>query len=191
MEGQYSDMNKTPIVRTVLKRKFRLYLALAVILAFTILGYLMIDGNDFFGGLLTEVVGMCLTVFILDFIIATNEERRNYKIGRLAMLQIRSQLTRLFELLREQYKAVNNSALAPTYSIDLFTEENATAICSRLDPDAVCPVIYERPKTWEVHNALFIEAFKNNLDLIVDKYLLYLPEDLVEAIEKIEGFGYV
>ena len=146
-----------------------------------------INWNDLAGNLVAETFGICITVFILDFIIAYNEERRNQKIGNIAFTQMHGQLNKLLELIRDQYEAVSGIKLDSTNLDALLTEEVAKSICDNLRPSENPPVRYERPTTWEEHNRIFTEKFKTDIDMIIDKYLLYIPEDLILVLEKLKN----
>ncbi|KKU34375.1 MAG: hypothetical protein UX57_C0004G0056 [Candidatus Uhrbacteria bacterium GW2011_GWE2_46_68] len=174
------------ILRIIFRRRCILYSALLVLMSVILVVYWQGYGGDLASNLLAEAIGICITVFILDVIISFEGERRNYKLSRLAFAQICGQLERLAELVAEQQKSASGTALSPVRWDELFTEEIANTICASLDPDSPCSTIYERPTNWQAHNTMFADRLRGELDAIIDKYLAYIPEDLINNLEHLK-----
>ena len=170
----------------ILKRKRALYFVLALITGAMLTIYARGAFGDLASNLLAEVIGICITIFVLDFIIAFQDEKRIFKLKSLAYSQIRSLLCKAIELIKNQYKAASGNVLEST-GLGGIDTNIAKSICSGLNLDNECADIYERPVNWQSHNRMFVERFKNAIELIIDNYINYLPEELIENLEKLKG----
>jgi hypothetical protein len=171
------------ILYLILRKKWGLYATLSLLALVASCLYLTEIGGDLIGGILTEILGICITVFILDVIISYTDERRHYKINHLALSYIKGLIGRLVELIQQQQQSASGTNLASAEWCKLLTPEVAETICNNLDPNGSCRTIYQRPVDWMEHNKIFAEKFTSDLDSLIDKYLVYIPEDIIEKLE--------
>lgn len=177
------------IIKNIFRDRWLLYLAaflIVILFAFFYFSNQFLS-RDLSANLFTESIGIWITVFILDFIVNFNEEKRNDKLRSIALRHIRGLFNRLQDCLIDQYATAAGLPKSADLANQVFSEEVALCICAELKLDTKAPVIYEIPVDWAGHLRQFSERSRENIDLLLDKYVLFIPEEIVDVLERIKG----
>ncbi len=176
------------------------YLLLALALAVSVVVYwslpVVLEGPRGFAlNLATEIVGILLTVGLIDAVLRRREEQERERYRSLALRQLWRPLSRHAELLFNIYKA--SVERKPEREIsqvsDLFDEDYFEQV-ARLDAAADGPGVrgiggdavpwYE----WINQEA---KRFKDDLERVVDKYAMYLDIDTIDAAERLIDSSFI
>lgn len=147
--------------------------------------------DDLFANLFAGSISTLIPLFFIDLILEVRAEGRNSKLQRIGLAHVSYQLGRFQELIQSQYKDVtgNDISSAPE---ELFTLEVAETICNGLSVIKQAPIITQRVGfTWEDYLPQFAQSFKEELNGILLKYGLYLPEEVIDKVERLRGSGLV
>jgi hypothetical protein len=174
--------------------------------AFYILLPTSLEGWRAFGlSLGTEIVGILLTVLLIDAVIRRKEARDQERYRRIALRQLRIPLTHHLRLLSNMYKAsVERKPDREIASLqDLFSEDyfeqityfNAMgpspAAPPPLDPDFLAKDKRPPPIPWYQYLSTEVEHFKKDLEDVVDNYGRHLDPDTLDLLAQLSRSGFV
>lgn len=176
------------------------YLVLVLALVGCLVGFtllpLPLEGwRGFALNLATEIVGILLTVLLIDAVLRRREDRARDRYRTVALRQLWAPLNRQCDLFSSIYKA--SSERRPEQEIsgvtDLFDEDYFRQI-ERLDITAASGTarsIGDDPMPWYECIGNEMKGFKEDLERVVDKYAMYLDIDTVDAVERLIGSNFV
>ncbi len=146
------------------------------------------DGtNSLSGNLFSEILGIFVTVEIIERIIKANQEKERQKYQRIALLQLRKALASHRRMLSLMFTATVPSKPDKEYVkvADLF-DDNYFEQTSRLDFLKPPPVIgAEVEEAWLLYVFHELNVLKEALNRTIDKYGIYLNLDTVETMENL------
>lgn len=143
--------------------------------------------QNFSMNLATEVIGIGLTIFLIDRVLQKQQEAELQRYKQVALQRLRSPLAHHAEFLFHMFKATvetePKNALAEVS--DLF---NSTffANVTRLDflkPAPVSNALVGSPN-WAAYLVVESKSLNDSLSQILDKYSVYVGVELVELIER-------
>jgi hypothetical protein len=163
---------------------------LACLLAASIAGY-VIGGNlaikwlqdySLNGG--TTVLGIVLTVVLIDAVIQRNQDRDRNRVRRVAFLQMRIPLLNHLHLLNDMYKAATPVAPSdrPLDIGSLFNQRYFSEVAF-LDFAKPAPVSSPVPLQWFDYVRMESAKFRVALAQTVDRYAVFLDGQSVELME--------
>jgi hypothetical protein len=161
------------------------YSVLFVALVLSLYGALKSDGflEDILISLFTTIIGIFVTVILIDRAIEEDAERKRHKILRIAFkyLPIRSQFSLFMTMGRAN---APNGAIA-NYS-NLY-EVSYHIYLKKLDLSAKGPGRWNNGKdmTWGEYISLKCNEFKDSIDSIMGKYILYLNDEEITLLQSI------
>ena len=134
----------------------------------------------------TEIIGIFLTVFLIDAVIRRNEERERLRVRKVAMQQLRLPLVLQLQVLHGMYKTAIQHApeILPTEVRNLFTKDYFAQIAF-LDLSKPAPLWGITPLDWMDYLQSESQKFKTSLSLTLEKYAVFLDGDTVELLENI------
>jgi hypothetical protein len=148
--------------------------------------------------LATEILGILLTVVLIDAVIRRKEERERAWYRRIALQQLRIPLTKHLQLLSDMYKASVErkpdkeiSSLGDLFSEDYFeqiTYFNAmgpSPSSPPAGPSAVASGNMPPPIPWYQYLSTEVKQFKEDVERVVDKYAMHLDPETLELLEQL------
>lgn len=139
-----------------------------------------------------NVLGILLTVVLIDTVIRRNENRERSRIRRIAFQQLRRPLLRHLQVLYGMYKA---SAARPpeVRSADIrgLFDDCYFAELAFLDFSKPAPVSSPLPLQWFDYLSMTASEFKGDLGRTVDRYALFLDGESVELIESLINSTFI
>lgn len=162
------------MINDTLKLSYSVLFACAAISLYGAL-YLGDVAKDFSVNIFITIIGIFVTVFLIDRVIEEDAERKRHRILRTAFkrLPIRGQ----FSLLMTMGQASAPEAAISSYS-DLY-EERYIEYLKKLDLSAKGPGIWNngRYMNWGEYITLGCTEFKDAIETIMANYMLYLEPD--------------
>jgi hypothetical protein len=130
----------------------------------------------------TEILGILVTVILIDGMLNYNEKRKANTIQKIAIRKLGMPLRSHFDFLTKIYKATINAEINEKYDqySDLFSERFYSQI-KIFDFSKPAPVIPQ--KSWAHYTCTHFVDFKNTLDQIMDRYQLFLTPNTLDLIE--------
>lgn len=165
------------------------YSLLVFFLVVSVIAYLLIPPDSegwrsFTLNLLTEIVGILLTILLIDAVIRRRETREQKRYRSVTLQQMRIPLIQHLHLLFNMYKASVEEK--PTKDVanvaDLFTDDYLKEI-QYLDLGSPGPV--HPPMQWFEYMNLEINRMHDALGRVVDKYAMYLDPDTLDVAEQL------
>ena len=146
----------------------------------------------------TEILGILLTVLLIDAVIRRKEKRDRAWYRRIALQQLRIPLNNHLRLLSDMYKASVErkpdreiSNLRGLFSEDYFeqiTYFNAMGPSPAAHPmplSSVSSGAQRRWIPWYQYLSTEVKQFKEEVDRVVDKYALYLDPETLDLLEQL------
>lgn len=140
----------------------------------------------------TEVVGIFLTVVLIDAAIRRNEAAERQRIKRIAFQQLRVSLVRQLNVLQGMYKATitNSPQNKPTTVSELFTDDYFVQL-GLLDLSKPAPVVSVISIQWMDYIQSDVEKFKSAIGRTLEKYAVFLDVETVELLEDILASSFL
>jgi hypothetical protein len=176
-------MKKIPLVS---------YFILAILLLGMVAGYVLGErlGKEWLkdlslnGG--TEILGILLTVLLIDAVIKRNEERERSRVRLAAYQQLRIPLIHQFMALHAMFKAC--IPIPPekkaTEVRDLFNDDYFVQIAF-LDFSKPAPIASIQPLQWYDYLSLESRKFRAALGRTIEKYAVFLDVETIELLERL------
>jgi hypothetical protein len=143
----------------------------------------------------TEILGILLTVLLIDAVIRRKEERERAWYRRIALQQLRIPLTKHLQLLSDMYKAsVERKPDREISSLgDLFSEDYFEQITyfNAMGPSGTSSGVYQPPIRWFQYLKYESEKFREDLERIVDKYAMHLDPDTLDLVEQLANSAFI
>lgn len=146
----------------------------------------------------TEILGILLTVLLIDAVIKRKEARDQKRYRRIALQQLRIPLFHHLRLLANMYKASVErkpdreiSNLRDLFSEDYFeqiTYFNAMGPSPKDVPMSLRAVTLgaqQRWIPWYQYLSTEVKQFKEEVDRVVDKYAMYLDPETLDLLEQL------
>ena len=170
------------------------YLVIFIILVSIIIVYFNtsnIELKSFSLNLITEIIGIFITVFLIDYVIQEREKQEKIKILKNAYKEFRRPTVGLLNLLISIYKATSQKvpeALKTTYSEILSTEDFYKAI-PYLDFMRAAPVMPST--TWGLHISNEVKSLQNSYNKTIEKYGFALDSTIITEMESISNSHFL
>ena len=166
------------------------------LVGFVLLPPLLEGWRGFALNLATEIVGILLTVFLIDAVLRRREDREQARYRSLALRQLWRPLNRQADLFSNIYKA--SAERRPKREIssvsELFDEDYFNAI-ERLDATAasgtVRGVMDQEGMPWYECIDQEMSGFKEALGHMIDKYAMYLDPDTIDVVERLIDSNFI
>lgn len=140
--------------------------------------------------IVAEVIGILLTVFLIDAVIKKKDTNERKKRESIAFQQLKYPIERHLRLLFDMYKS--SITVRPNKSYDkvsyLFDEAYYSEIIF-LDFSKRAPIAFET--TWFIHLSIETEKFKKAIEKTLDKYSFYMESDVIDLMEKILDSSFI
>lgn len=171
------------------------YLALTVMVVVCLAAYILlpVTHTGWRGltlNLATEVLGILLTVILIDSIIRRRQDRERSRYRSIAVQQLRFPLIQHSMLLFNLYKASVErkpereiSGVADLFDADYFEQ------IGYLDFEKLGPVT--PPMIWAEWVGAEMGRFKDDLERVVDKYAIYFDPDTLEVAERLVSSRFI
>ncbi len=139
------------------------------------------------GNVLTEALGILITVIVIDRLVGVPERRRSAAARRMAYAEIRTIYVRLCELYRlPAQRAVQPP---PTPGTPLLDHTEMVRLAHSLDLNSAAPV--SPPMSWASYLKLSMVEETRNIDRAIQRYLIFADPVLLEALRKIESCPFL
>lgn len=173
-------------------------LALLLILTCTLASYLYADawGAPWLGdvslNLGTEIIGIFLTIGLIDAVIRGRDERERKRVRNLAIRSMRPALMDHLRLLQGMYKAAAPATIRRTSADvrELFDEEFFGQL-RYLDFAAQAPVLPTQQWTWFDYLAHHVRQFRAGMVAATDRYATFLDGETLERIETLMSTSFL
>jgi hypothetical protein len=152
----------------------------------------------------TEILGILLTVLLIDAVIRRKEERERAWYRRIALQQLRIPLTKHLQLLSDMYKASVErkpdreiSSLGDLFSEDYFeqiTYFNAMGPSPSAPPadrSSLASGNMPLPIPWYQYLSTQVKQFKEDVERVVDKYAMHLDPETLDLLEQLAKSPFV
>lgn len=138
--------------------------------------------------LATEVIGIGLTIFLIDKVVERQQNKERERYRQVAIQRLRNPLTRHVGFLFEMFKACVKSKPKKEFVnvSDLFNKTFFDEI-SHLDfakPAPITNALTGSP-TWAYYLVRETKALNDSLSAILEKYSLYMDVELIHLIERV------
>lgn len=171
------------------------YIGLTSILAICLTLFFIVKGNsdikDFLLNLSTEVIGILLTVVLIDSVLRLKETREKQQLLKNSLIQLRPPINRCLHLILNMYKASKKEKtenLKSDFS-ELFTDKDFFDEIRNLDIFSNAPVT---PKCdWVYHLDNELKFFKYSLEKTIEKYSHLLDSELIKLLEDIINSSFL
>ena len=143
--------------------------------------------KDISKNLATEVIGIGLTVFLIDRVIKRQQEAELRKYRQVALLRLRNPLARHAEFLFKMFKATieTKPKIELVEVSDLFDNGFFTNV-ALLDFRKPAPISIASIGriNWATYLVIESKSLDDSLNQSLDKYSVYLKVELIEMIER-------
>ena len=175
----------------------KLWISYIILIIFTIISFTFYFNvqdtswiKDFSLNFSTEVIGILLTVFLIDIIIKMKEERERIKRQEIGLKQLKVNLLNHLHLLFNIYKAsVESKPNDLNMKASHFFDENYYQEIKYFDFSKNAPVTSNI--NWGYYLASKNEKFKTGLNKTIDKYGIYLDSDGIDLMEKLINSNFI
>jgi hypothetical protein len=176
--------------------------AVVIVVAYNFVGIISEGPRSFLLNLSTEIIGILLTVGLIDSVIRRREHEERQRYKAVALQRLYHPLTGHFRLLSLMYKAsVKVGSDNPSWSLDDFIKEDFKNQLAHLDLLGPSPSIRGLPKPmyqeeWENvpwHEYLHMEAkeFREALERVTEKYSMQLDSETAGVIEDLANSSFM
>lgn len=129
-----------------------------------------------------EIWWSIISVIFIDCIIDTNKRIENKKVLWIVI----NKLNRIFDsikiLVSKQYDCVMNE---PDWWF-IVDDESINMVCENLNLDSIVPHFIPKT-TWRTYIHNFSKSTQSDLDLLLDRYVSYLPSDMIIKIDSLRN----
>lgn len=143
--------------------------------------------QDFYGNIISELIGIFLTVAVVDHIFALERKKEAEKFKFIAYKKLKFPLQKIFQLFSDSIKASLNPNKdydsLPDNFVDLFNSDLVDEM-QYLDFSQAAPVYGK--SDWVTHMSHEIPYHLDEISNIIDKYMPFLDATLVEKLENLE-----
>lgn len=140
----------------------------------------------------TEVLGILLTVLLIDAVIRRKDQTERDRVVKVAFAQLRIGLQQHIGVLQSMYKAstlhppqTNPKSLDELFSPDYFVQ------VAFLDFSKPAPLASVKPLQWFDYLHMEMEQFKATLTRTLEKYAVFLDPNIVELLEEILASSFI
>ena len=161
---------------------------LVILLIIAIISYFTVDSEkmkDFTLNLSTEIIGILLTIFLIDSVLRRNEQKEKLKQQSNALHQIRFPLVRHLHLMFDIYKSSIISQpkdVKSDYS-DILLSDNYYDSIRFFDFNTLAPV--SPNALWYVFLKYQVDEFKLSIEKTLEKYSFTLDSNIVAILESL------
>jgi hypothetical protein len=140
---------------------------------------------DFFLSLSTTVIGILLTVFLIDRVLRKQHDAELDKYRLVALRRLRGPIESHINMLQKIYMASAHKLPDPVWSSleEFFSDDRLYETV--LWFDALKPAPVEPEIQWYKYICHEVKEFKAELGHISDRYAVYMPYDLLVLIESL------
>lgn len=140
----------------------------------------------------TEIMGILLTVFLIDTVIRRNEAKKRARAKALAFQQLRIPLLHQISVLQGLYKAsvTNLPEKLPVELEELFGPSYFVQIAF-LDFSKPAPLASTTPLQWFDYLKLEAEKFRLSLSRTIEKYAVFLEVNEIELLEELINSSFL
>lgn len=184
-------------MKALFNAKFIIWLSygvLATIIIISLWTYFINPENsflkDFSLNLSVEIIGIFLTIFLINKVIEIKDENERKKLEQIAFKQLKIPLGKHFRLLFNIYKAsvISKPNLDINSMEDLFSNDYYSEL-KYFDFSKPAPSIVSM--TWSYYLSQECEEFKGALDRTIDKYSQFLESDVIDLLERMINSGFL
>ena len=150
-----------------------------------------VEFKNFSLNLITEIIGIFITVFLIDSAIRLRDKKEKNEILKNALIQLKRPIQCQLNILLQIYKAscIQKPIDLKTNYKELFETDDFYNSIQYLDFKKQAPV---SPKTDWVHFVSFEEEnIKKSLDMILDKYAFVLDSRMIKYIDWITNSTFI
>lgn len=161
---------------------------------FIILGIFIYSSNielrSFCQNLLTTILGILITVFLIDYVISKREKTERVNILKNALIQFKRPTNKLMHLLVTIYKASSPEMPPDSKSYkDLFSTDHFYSNIQYLDFKKKAPITSHID--WAHHVSNEIKLIKDEWEKVIDKYAYVLDSKLITEIEWLNNSSFL
>lgn len=170
-------------IKNYLKELFHCLLRRIPILL--ILWILWLITRKYWNDIAVEICWSIVSVIFIDCIIDTNKRIENKKV----LWVVINKLNRIFDSIKA---LVSNQYDCVTDNHDwnfIINEENINTICENLNLDSIVPHYLPRT-TWRTYIHAFSKMIQADLDLLLDRYVSYLPSGIIIKIDNLRNTNF-
>ncbi|MCM1988033.1 hypothetical protein [Methanococcoides seepicolus] len=140
--------------------------------------------------LFTEIIGILLTVILINSILDFNEKRERDKIRKIAYRRLKKPFERHLRLFKSMCEASIDTKPNKSYGCDsgLFDEAFYSQM-ALFDFSNEAPVYPSR--LWATYICGECKRFDSSLNQVLDRYSLYLDSDTIKLIELLIGTQFM
>lgn len=140
----------------------------------------------------TEIVGILLTVWLVDAVLRRNELLERTRIRRVIFTQLRRAIQSQLMILQSMYKAAaaHSPENLPQSVSQLFGPDYYVQIAF-LDFSKPAPLASVDPLQWFDHLHHEAECFKSALAHTIEKYAVFLDAATVEILEELMASAFI
>jgi hypothetical protein len=140
----------------------------------------------------TEILGILLTVFLIDAVIRRNEEKERVMARSLAFQQLGLPLRHQLGVLHNLYKAsITNPPEKPPVEVEELFSPSYFVQIAFLDFSKPAPLIAAKPLQWFDYLKSESEKFRLALGRTIEKYALFLNIDEIELLEELINSSFL
>ncbi|MFV8354937.1 hypothetical protein ACNQGB_01980 [Flavobacterium sp. XS1P32] len=175
----------------LLKKSYRLISAILMAVIIIYFSTTNLDLKSFSLNLVTEILGIFITVFLIDYVIQEREKKEKTKILKSAFHQFKRPVNDILHLFVEIYKATcefKPQNLNTNYKEILSTEEFYETI-KLFDYVKNAPIFPTR--TWASYISFNVQSLKDTFDKIIDKYAFVLDSTIITEMELISSSPFL
>ena len=173
-----------------MKLLWKSYIGIIVILGITTIVYFSCNSEElksFTLNLITEIIGILVTILLIDQALRSKEKREKDKIIKSAFVQFKRPANEFLYLLLRIYKATCESKpenLNNNYK-DIFSTNHFFETIQYLDFKLEAPVIPRQQWSQYVYNE--VTNFKKEIDKILDKYVFVFDSHIIGELESLNN----
>jgi hypothetical protein len=174
-------------------KQYYKYIIIILIVLISLLGYLIyLFNNEFIDNfslnLLTEIIGIFITIIVIDKLLDYGKEKEKKRIKEIVNSKLGAKIKDIARLYVEIYKAsVDSTNLKKFESYEQFFDDyNFNHIFNQylyFNISRKAPSLPSR--TWQEHIVEGIEKNLNDIKEVIDIYLIYLDTPLIDYLEQL------
>lgn len=174
----------------MIKLLWKSYLSIIIILGVATIVYFIFNNGElksFTLNLITEIIGILVTILLIDRALRSKEKREKDKIIKSAFVQFKRPAKNVLNLLVKIYKATCESKpekLTTNYK-DLFSTNLFFETIQYLDFKLEAPVVPKQQWSQYIYNE--VTNFKKEIDKILDKYVFVFDSHIIEELESLNN----
>ena len=176
-------MKRLELFRKTVKNERNIILSLVVLILIGLVCWLFLKKTEEFGlNFFTEMLGVAITVFIVDRLIKKRDETRNVPQKLAAYEDVRLYVSRYISFWTDTYRqSVPDEK--PNTIYDFFTQDTISKIFKHLDLDS--EVNIKPRRKWGDWLSEKLKEFKDKGDKILDRYSNVLEPEIFKYVHQL------